>query len=221
MLQSIFKNKTVNFEKLLSFGFTRDEDIYTYSTNIVDGQFKLIVNITSDGEIKTRVMDIDSGSDYILHLVADAVGSFVGKVRTDYKNILEDIAEKCFDTNVFKSEYAHKIIEYVAEKYQDSPEFLWKKFSNNAIFRRKDNQKWYAALLIISKKKLGIDSDEIIDIIDLRIDPAQIDETVDGQKYFPGFHMNKRHWLTICLDGSVPIDEICNRIDASYILAKK
>ena len=35
----------------------------------------------------------------------------------------------------------------------------------------------------------------------------------------PGWHMNKKHWCTIILDGSVPFKEICRRIDASYLLA--
>ena len=33
--------------------------------------------------------------------------------------------------------------------------------------------------------------------------------------------MNKKHWLTICLNDSVPIEEICKRIDRSRQLATK
>ncbi|HMB91985.1 MAG TPA: MmcQ/YjbR family DNA-binding protein, partial [Rhodothermales bacterium] len=34
----------------------------------------------------------------------------------------------------------------------------------------------------------------------------------------PGYHMNKKHWNTVTLDGSVPGDEIRTMIDASYAL---
>jgi len=34
----------------------------------------------------------------------------------------------------------------------------------------------------------------------------------------PGYHMNKKHWNTITLDGSVPDDEIQLMIDESYSL---
>ena len=34
----------------------------------------------------------------------------------------------------------------------------------------------------------------------------------------PGYHMNKEHWNTIILDGSVPDDEIHAMIDDSYCL---
>jgi len=34
----------------------------------------------------------------------------------------------------------------------------------------------------------------------------------------PGYHMNKRHWNTLILDGSIPDDEIFSMIDDSYAL---
>lgn len=43
----------------------------------------------------------------------------------------------------------------------------------------------------------------------------------DGERFFPGYHMNKKHWFTVLLDGSVPDDEICRLLDESYVLAAK
>jgi predicted DNA-binding protein (MmcQ/YjbR family) len=34
----------------------------------------------------------------------------------------------------------------------------------------------------------------------------------------PGYHLNKRHWNTVVLDGSVPGDEVTELIDQSYDL---
>lgn len=34
----------------------------------------------------------------------------------------------------------------------------------------------------------------------------------------PGYHMNKRHWNTVVLDGSLPDDDIIDMIDESYKL---
>lgn len=220
MLSTIFKNKIANFEKLLAFGFTEKDSLYTYSVNIVDEQFRFAIDVTPDGKIKSNVIDNDTGDVYVLHLT-NAVGVFVGKVRTDYQNVLEEIVDKCFDNNVFKSEYTHKIISYVRDKYQDELEFLWQRSPNNAIFRRKDNKKWYAAILTITEDKLGLSGKKEIEIIDLRTNPTTIEADIDGKKIFSGYHMNKKHWITICLDGSVSLEEIYDRIDSSYILAKK
>lgn len=37
----------------------------------------------------------------------------------------------------------------------------------------------------------------------------------------PGYHMSKKHWNTIMLDGSIPEDEILEMIDDSYALVVK
>ena len=37
----------------------------------------------------------------------------------------------------------------------------------------------------------------------------------------PGYHMNKRHWNTVILDGSVPQEELLEMIDGSYALVVK
>lgn len=216
-----FHNKKPIPEKLLSFGFNGDNGNYTYSTTIVDGQFQMTVIVTNDGTVNTKVIDPSVNEEYILHGVPEASGAFIGSVRTAYENILREIAGKCFEPDVFKSDYAQKIIQYVRDTYHDELEFLWQRFPDNAIFRRKDSKKWYATLLILSRRKLGFNSDEIIDILDLRIKAEDVESVVDGKKFLPGYHMNKKHWYTICLDGSVPIDEIFQRIDASYKLAVK
>jgi predicted DNA-binding protein (MmcQ/YjbR family) len=36
----------------------------------------------------------------------------------------------------------------------------------------------------------------------------------------PGYHMNKKHWNTVSLDGSVPEKEILSWIDHSYELVR-
>ena len=51
--------------------------------------------------------------------------------------------------------------------------------------------------MIVSKRKLGIDSHELVEIIDLRETPEVIENLIDYQHYYPGWHMNKKHWYTI------------------------
>ena len=72
--------------------------------------------------------------------------------------------------------------------------------------------------MTVSKNKIGIDSNEVVDIIDLKMLPEDIEEIVDNENYFLGYHMNKKHWITIILDGRVEIEEIYEFIDMSYHL---
>jgi len=118
---------------------------------------------------------------------------------------------------IYDSGVAKKVLEYVKEKYDTEPEFLWAK-SNNAIFRHKDNKKWYGAILNIPRSKLGIDGEKSIDILDVKCDPILKNSVIDRKGYFPGYHMNKEYWITILLDGTVPINDIFYFIDLSYDL---
>lgn len=122
---------------------------------------------------------------------------------------------------VFKSTDAKKVLTYVLEKYGTTPEFLWARSPGNAILRHKHNLKWYAALLSLPKKKLGIDRPGDIEILDVKGDPAMIDNLRDGKRFLPAYHMNKEHWMTLVLDGSIPMKEICSLIDLSFDITKK
>ena len=218
---SIFKNKKVNLSKLVPFGFEKAGTCYLYRQVLSDSGFLLTVRITEQGEVSSEMIDPLSGEPYTLHLADNAVGRFVGTVKSQYEETLAEIAEQCFNSDAFQSKQANELRNYVRNMYGDELEFLWKKFSGNAIWRRKDTRKWYGVLLTISKNKLGFESDACVEIIDLRISPEALAGLIDRKQYFPGYHMNKKHWYTMILDGSVPYEELYRRIDESYLLAKK
>ena len=216
-----FENKRINPEKLVDYGFMKENDRYEYATDILGGELKLFVFIAANGEVSTNIYDTLSNEEYLLYKVEASLGSYVGNVRNECENVLSDISQKCFDADIFRFEQALAVINYVKEKYGDELEFLWEKFPNCAAVRRKDDRKWYGLIFSISKKKLGLSSDETVEAIDLRLKPELVAETVDNVKYFPGWHMNKKSWYTMILDGSVPLEELCRRIDDSYELAGK
>lgn len=217
----LFKRKKSNLEKLLDFGFVKNNDCFTYTKAIMDEKMQIIVKITCDDIVSVKVIDNLLGEEYVLHNQLDATGAFVGAVRSEYENVLAEIAANCFEPDVFKSDCAQAVIEYMRQAYQDEFEYLWSRMPDNAIVRRKDNRKWYGAMLTIPKKKLGLQGDEIIEILNLKVKPEECRLIVDGKRYFQGYHMNKNHWISICLDGSVGVEEIFERIDVSYKLAGK
>lgn len=219
-MENVFKNKKLNSKKLEKFGFLQDNNIFSYSCEILSGEFNLLINIQTPNKVETKLTDTFSGDIYTLHLT-DAEGRFVGQIRDEYNKILENISEKCFDTSVFTSEYALKSIEYIQDKYNNELEFLWDKFAGNAVVRRADNQKWYAVFLTIPKNKLGFKSEELVEIIDLRVKPEELPVLLERENIYPGYHMNKKHWLTIIFDESIALEEIFDKIDESYILAAK
>ena len=220
MTELELKNKKVNTEKLVSFGFALKDGVYTYSRDIADGSMKLNIAIHPNGRINTEIIDNSSEEEYVLHLVSNSEGEFVGRVRMEYEAILDEISQKCYETQIFKQEQTKRVIQFVRNEYGDELEFLWKKFDDNAIWRRNDNQKWYGAILTVSKTKLGLQSEDIAEIIDLRIQPELMNDLLAKDNYYPGWHMNKKHWFTVILDGSIPDEILFEHIRTSYMLAK-
>ncbi|MCH5324329.1 MAG: MmcQ/YjbR family DNA-binding protein [Eubacterium sp.] len=207
-------------EKLINYGFTEKDGGFEYAVSVMDGQFTLYVYVTG-GVVSTKMVESGSGEEYTLHKVASSAGAYVGQVRAACEDVLTEISEKCCEPDIFHGQQTLAVIEYVRKRYGGELEFLWEKFPDNAIWRRADNRKWYGLIVALPKRKLGLDSAEIAEIIDLRLKPEQMAKTVDGERYFTGWHMNKKSWYTMILDGSVPNEEIFQRIDESYILAGK
>lgn len=67
---------------------------------------------------------------------------------------------------------------------------------------------------------LGIDDSPLR--VNLKCEPHKAE--ILRERYpavLPGYHMNKRHWNTVVLDGSVPEAEVRAMIDESYQLVVK
>ena len=218
-IKDFIKNKKINFKKLKEFGFELIDNSYYYHTSLLKNQFKMSVKINIDNSIFTEIIDTETNEPYVLYLIENRSG-YSEKVYKEYSEVLEKIKKKCFEDEIFKANYIKEIIAYVKNKYGDELEFLWEKSPKNAVVRRKSSNKWYAVILTIPKRKIGLESDEVIEVINLHNIPKEIEKLIDYKRYFPAYHMNKKHWCTICLDGTIELKEIYKKIDISYELAK-
>ncbi len=110
-----------------------------------------------------------------------------------------------------------EILQYIKGFYGVEVEFLWESTPENGALRNSKNKKWFAVLLCsLPKSKLGIKSEEKSDVLNLKCDPILSFAVVDNVRVFPGYHMNKEHWISVLLDGSMDIDEIKALVDMSY-----
>ena len=219
-IKDFIKNKKINFKKLKEFGFELIDNSYYYHTSLLKNQFKMSVKINIDNSIFTEIIDTETNEPYVLHLLEIKRSGYSEKIYKAYSEILEKIKKVCFEDEIFKANYTKEIVAYVKNKYGDELEFLWEKSPKNAVVRRKSSNKWYAVILTIPKRKIGLESDEFIEVINLHNIPKEIEKLIDYKRYFPAYHMNKKHWCTICLDGTIELKEIYKKIDISYELAK-
>jgi len=113
-----------------------------------------------------------------------------------------------------------EIFKYVKEKYNTEPEYLFLKHPSCAVLRNSDG-KWYGLIMTIEKRKLGINEEGDVDIINLKGNP-EFNSILRIQPYIlPAYHMNKKHWITVLLDYDFPKQEIAELIDWSHQLTKK
>ena len=110
-----------------------------------------------------------------------------------------------------------EIYEYVKKQYGTVPEYLWKESPESAVLRHK-NGKWYAVLMQVEKSRLGLEGDTKVDILDVKCDQDMVGLLTQTYGFLPGYHMNKKYWITMLLDGTVSEAKILDFLDMSYDL---
>ena len=214
-LSKELQDRNINYNVLEKHGFIKNKKLYIYEKNIFDDKFKIIVTIDHNKMI-SKIIDNSLNEEYLMADIKDISGSFVGTIKETYDKEIKRIIQNCTFKNVFKNKQSKEIIEHIQNTYHDELEYLWEKFPKTAIWRNKQNQKWYGLMMSIPKNKLGIDSNEEIEIIDLRYAKDKIEEIIDYKKIYPGYHMNKHSWITILLDDSINTKDLLAYIDNSY-----
>lgn len=207
--------------ELLALGFEIREGAYVRRSELADTGMSLYIEVSEEGEVLSKVTDIFSGEEYTLHLSASAVGTFVGKVRMEYERELASVRAVLLQGYRFGSLQSQQIVDYVSKKYGDELEFLWDDSPDSAISRRKDTGKWYLIIMSVKASRIGLVGEEKIEVMNLHAEPDVVEKIVDGVHFFPAYHMNKKHWLTVPLDKRVSSEKIFEMIDDSYRLAKK
>ena len=197
-------------------GFVKNPKGWAYSAQIADGALICTISIVGSGKISEKVEDPATGDEYVQHRVSAASGKFVGRVRQDVMSLMAKIAESCFERDIFKTDFARQIIEFARAEWGEEPEFLWDKFPDYAVLRRRDTAKWYALVARLAADKIGGDVNELVEIVNLRRNDGMA-----GERFHPAYHMNKKTWTTIVLDGAMPLDELTGFLVASRIAATK
>lgn len=218
-IQEIFQGKVPIPTKLVSFGFTQTKEGFEGVFPILDGAFLVRIVIGKEG-VRTETTDAETGEPYSLHLVASAQGVFVGSVREAFTDLVEGIANRCFENAALAEDVPKRIFAYAKETFGTDPEFLWEKLPDCAVLRRSDTGKWYGVFMPVKREKFGLAGKSTVNVLDLRTGRDGLPHP-DGKTIFPGYHMNKTHWFTVLLDGSVPAETIFPWIFESYTLATK
>ncbi len=205
--EKIFKRTVIDFSALPGYGFEHSAQGWVCTKEFMNGDFKAVITIDEHGKVAGEVYETDSNDVYLPLRVDEISSGFVGEVRGEYMRILEDIKQYCCHTNYFTFPQSNRLTRKIFARYGDSPEFPWEKYSDCGVFRNPDSRKWYALIMNISKSWLDKKLSGDIEIVNLKLDADKIPELHKQTGFYPAYHMNKKSWITITLDDSVP-DEV-------------
>lgn len=213
-----------DFKKLLQYGFKENGGDYAFSTDFLDGSFRAEIVINSNGDVRGKIIEADTDDEYMPARIVSMNGVFVTTVRNAYCNILHEIAEKCFNHLTFIHEQANRITALIGDKYGDKPDFPFDKLTKHGVFRNPSNRKWYALILNIRKTLLNktaadkaeTDSDEMVEVLNLKVIPEQINSLLSTAGIYPAYHMNRANWVSIILNETVSDSFIMDLIEISH-----
>ena len=214
----IFKSYQLNQEKAHAYGFVENRGVWTYSCQILQGDFVMTVSITTDN-VSFQVFDQETGDLYPQVHMESMTGSFVASVREACLEILYQIRKACFDVQDFICPQTKRIIAQVQKKYGNQLEYLWEKSPDTAVLRHEGNQKWYGVVMRIPWDKLEKGREGLVEAVNLKHD--QVADLLSKKGIYPAFHMNKRYWISLALDDSLSDDEVLDLLEISWNLTLK
>ena len=110
------------------------------------------------------------------------------------------------------------IFEWCKKQYDVEPDYPW--YDWNAVLRHKDNRKWFGLVLEVKGNKLGMDTEKMVDLLNIKCDPMLIGSLLLQRGFFPAYHMNKDNWVSILLDAPENDEKIKSLLDMSYEMTK-
>jgi predicted DNA-binding protein (MmcQ/YjbR family) len=109
--------------------------------------------------------------------------------------------------------------ELCSSTYSTLPDYPFDEDFETAVFRHGDNRKWFALSMQVSRRKFGIDSDEVIDVVNLKLPTEMFGSFGASDGVYPAYHMNKLHWISVLLPDA-PSDVVQCLTNASFVATK-
>lgn len=93
------------------------------------------------------------------------------------------------------------IIKQAEKKFHIHAEHPFRRIPEAQVLRIPNKKNWFALFMKIPKRKLGINEEGLVDIVNLKSDEFISGTLRRNPGYFPAYHMKKSNWVSILLDG--------------------
>ena len=108
------------------------------------------------------------------------------------------------------------MLRYALESYGTEPDCPFAGDTDSLVLRHEGTGKWFALLMRVKKSALGLGGEERIDVMNVKVDPALAVSLREREGILPAYHMNKERWVSVLLNGSVPMPLACALMDMSF-----
>ncbi|HEP1792271.1 TPA: MmcQ/YjbR family DNA-binding protein [Streptococcus suis] len=204
---------------LIPFGFLFANNRYTYREVFMEGQFEAVVEVDEAGQWTSFIWDVDMDELYTAHLVTAPAGAFVSQVKEAYEAILLRVTEACFIALPFTKDQSNRLAQLIKEQWGDLPDYPFAKLPTYGAFRHPANSKWYALVSQVPRDKLdGSGAKEEVEIVKLKVDGREIAELLSLSGVYPAYHMSKKTWVSVLLDGTVADEVLFALVERSRFL---
>ena len=209
-------------EKLTEYGFRKEQDHFIYQTLITD-YFEAHFDITAINDtnsitpqLHVSIWDTASNELYLPFDVTIDKSPLAKALEDKVREHLVSIIHTCFSRNM-----KEQLVDFLEQKYGTQDEQSFPKYPEFISFKTAHSKKWYALFMNVSGDKLGIESDTQKDIVNIKLPPETVENLIDHQHYFPAYHMNKVHWISILLDDNTDKAQVQEQLNVSYELVEK
>ncbi len=111
-----------------------------------------------------------------------------------------------------------RVLAYARETYHSIPDRPFPRSPGCEVLRHDDSRKLYALLKRVPYDRLGLEGEGQVDLLELRCDPLLRGSLCRQRGYLPAWQAHRENWVTVLLDGTVPLEEILPLLDLSFHL---
>lgn len=222
---SAFERVRIAPGALTARGFKVTGGSFVLAEPLLSGRFLARLTITAEAGEEFRlegcVLDPETLEEYRPLNNPEYAGSFVEQVREAYRGWLAALAPDCGSRALFALPQSNRLTalieqqlgEGVTNPFHDSP--------GCGVFRRADNLKWYAVLLPVKLGKLkglNVPQDQaelLTEVLNLKLPPPQITALLKEPGFYPAYHMNHQHWVSVRLDDTLGDERVLTLVRQS------
>ena len=216
MLYPLLEQYDIDCKRAIAYGFSRTEAGLELKKEL-PGVGLYAVFVIAGKSFEVNVFDADTDEEYLPFNVLDNITGFVTGIREQVEDLVQEIKEKC----LLNSNMKLRLMEYCERKFGTEPETPWEDSPDAYTFKTAKRNKWYALFMTIPYKSLGLVAKGTLDVVNIKLPPEKVLDLIDRVHFYPAYHMNKKHWITIVLDKEVDEPLVQQLLEESYGLVEK